>query len=173
MSIFDFRKPSSVTVIPETAAPLLDLFRLDAATAIAWSFPGGVSRHPVQSGREGIVDAVQIDPDVLQVTGVITDTPLAFDLLITEIHRASAMSDLLIKLRAQRRPMKILTSWTGALSSRWISSFTLTRNTASGGQIEVTMTIEKTQIVRTQIVPSLLDADVQLLGVSTVTVGEY
>lgn len=173
MSVFDFAKPSSVTIIPQTPAPLLDSFRFDAATAVARSHPGSVFRHPIQSGREGVTDAVRIDPDVLQITGVISDVPVAFAAIATPAGRAARMYDLLQKLRELRIALSVATSWTGLLTNRWISEFTASRNSATGAAIEITMTIEKLRIVRTQLVPQQLDADIALLGMATVAVGSF
>ena len=172
MAVFDFAKPSSVTVIPQTPTPLLDAFRFDAATAVARSHPGSVFRHPVQSGREGITDAVRIDPDVLSITGIITDTPVSF-ITFPAPNRAARMYDLLQKMRELRIALAVATSWTGLLSNRWISEFTATRSNTTGAAIEVTMTIEKLRIVRTMLVPSQLDADIALLGMATVSVSSF
>lgn len=173
MSVFDFAKPSSVTIIPQTPAPLLDAFRLDAATAVARSHPGSVFRHPIQSGREGITDAVRIDPDVLSITGIVSDIPLGLVAVATPEGRAARMYDLLQKMRELRIALQVATSWTGLLRDRWISEFTATRNSATGAAIEITMTIEKLRVVRTIMVPQQLDADIALLGMSTVAVGGF
>lgn len=162
-----FEGPSSVTIIPQGPTPLLDAFRLDAAFAVSWSHPGDVSRHPVQSGREGITDAVQIDPDALAITGIVTDFPVSLLAFTTPKNRAMRLADLLLKMRAQRRALQVITSWTGLLRNRWISEVTFTRSSATGAAIEVSMTIKKLRIVRTQLVSSQLDADIALVGMST------
>jgi hypothetical protein len=170
--LFDFAKPSSVTIIPQTPTPLLLSWRLDAATAVSRQHPGQVFRHPIQSGREGITDAVQIDPDVLQISGILTDLPISLGAFLTPPDRAARMYDLLITLRRQRQALSVITSWTGELRNRWISQFTATRGQTTGAAIEISMTVEKLRIVRTQLVPQQLDTDIQLLGMSTVSVGE-
>ena len=162
-----FEGPSSVTILPQGPVPLLDAFRLDGAFAVSWSHPGDVSRHPVQSGREGITDAVQIDPDALAITGIITDFPVSLLAFLTPKNRAMRMMDHMLKMRAQRSALMVITSWTGLLRNRWISDVTLTRSSATGAAIEVSMTIQKLRIVRTQLVPSQLDADLALVGMAT------
>jgi len=162
-----YEGPSSVTILPQGPNPLLDSFRLDAATAVSWNHPGSVSRHPVQSGREGITDAVRIDPDGIAVTGIITDFPVSLLAFTTPKNRAMRMANLLLTMRKQRRALSVITSWTGMLRNRWISSVTFTRSSGTGAAIEVSMTIEKLRIVRTQLVASQLDADIALVGMST------
>lgn len=173
MPVFDFQQTSSVTIIPQTPTPLLDSFRLDAATGVSRTFPGAVSRHGVQSGREGITDSVRVDPDTLAVTGLVSDLPLSLGAFIAAPGRAARMADLLEQLRAQRSALRVVTSWTGALDNRWISQFSLTRGATTGRAIEITMTIEKLRIVRTRLVSQQLDSDIQLLGTSTTEVGEF
>ncbi len=130
-------KPKSVTIIPTGPAALLGSFRLDAATGVTRSYPGSVSRHPLQSGMEGISDAVQIDPDMLSVTGILTDTPLSFLSVISIPGRAAKMVDLLTKIRESRQRLTVITSWTGMLTSRWVSSFDVARSTSTGGALEI------------------------------------
>ena len=161
----------SVTIIPTGPAALLGSFKIDATTSMSRSYPGSVSRHPLQSGLEGISDAVQIDPDVINIVGILTDTPLSFLNVITVPGRAAKMVDLLEKMRATRQRFAVLTSWTGMLSSRWVSSFDVSRSTSTGGALDISMTIEKLRVVSTMLVPAQLDADIASLGMSTVSVG--
>ncbi len=161
---------TSVTIIP-TLLPVLGSFRLDAARTVSRSHPGQVFRHAIQSGREGITDAVHIDPDVLSVSGIITDFPVELGAIATLPERAARMYDLLQKMRELRQPLTVITSWTGLLANRWISSFDVSRNQTTGKAIEISMTIDKLNIVSLIMAPQELDADIALLGMSTVSVG--
>ena len=160
----------SLTIIPQTPTPLLDAWRLDACTSVSVQHPGEVFRHPIEAGREGITDAVQIDPPSLAAAGILNDFPLGFEAIATAPDRAARMYDLLVKLRDQRKALTVITSWTGLLRDRWIKDFTVTKSSASGSSLEIAMTIEKLNIARLQLVPQQLDQDIQLLGMSTVAV---
>jgi hypothetical protein len=163
MSVF-----RSLTVIPQTPTPLLDAWRLDVVTSISIQYPGEVFRHPIEAGREGITDGVQIDPPAISVTGLLNDFPLAFEAIATAPDRAARMADLLEKLRAQRKALTIVSSLTGLLTDRWIKDFTVTKSSASGSSLEITMMIEKLNIARLQLVPQQLDQDIRLLGMAVV-----
>jgi hypothetical protein len=160
---------TSVTIIPQTPTPLLDAWRLDACTAISVQYPGEVFRHPIEAGREGITDAVQIDPPPILITGILNDFPLSFEAIVTAPDRAVRMADLLAKLREQRKPLTIVSSLTGMLTDRWITNFTVTKSSASGSSLEITMMIDKLNIARLQLVSQQLDQDIRLLGMSTVS----
>ena len=162
-------KITSVTIAP-ALLPALGAFRLDASKVVTRSHPGQVFRHPIQSGREGITDAVQIDPDTLSITGVITDLPVSLLAIGSPPGRAARMYSLLETMRDLRQPLNVITSWTGMLTDRWISSFEASRSETTGGAIELSLTIDKLNIVRTIMVPQQLDADIQLLGMATVSV---
>ena len=175
MPLYNYGAIRSITILPQTPTPLLDSWRLDAAVSVSRSHPGEVSRHPVQSGREGITDAVRIDPDTISVSGVITDTPIAFGAFLEGRERAARMYDLLQQLRDQRQALTVVGSWFPRLQNRWIKEFTATRTATTGRAIEISMTIEKLNIARTQLTSQQLDADIQLLGGvgPTTTVGEF
>lgn len=170
MSLLDLGRTVSVTIVPDTVAPILNAFRMDAALSVTQSNPGSVFRHPVQSGREGITDAVRIDPDVLTVTGIVSDIPTSLAAIASPPKRAARMYDLLVKMREQRIPLLVITSWTGVLANRWVSQIDATRSQTTGGAIELSLTIEKLRIVTTGLVPAQVDADVLLLGMQTVNV---
>ena len=118
---------------------------------------------------------MRVDPDTISVSGVITDTPIAFGAFLEGRDRAARMYDLLQKLRDQRQALTVVGSWFPRLQNRWIKDFTATRSATTGAAIEISMTIESLRIVRTQLVSQQLDADIQLLGGvgPTTTVGEY
>ena len=169
--LFEFGAIKGVTIIPQTTTPLLDSFSLDVTTTLSVNNPGRVSSHAIQSGRESTEDDFQLDPPVIQCAGKLSDTPLGFS-EFPQKGRARSMEDLLSRLRSARTPLKVVTSLTGSVDNRIIKDYTATLAPGSDS-IEISLVIHKVNIRRLGLVPSQVDADIQLLGIQTIEVGEF
>jgi hypothetical protein len=76
-------------------------------------------------------------------------------------------------IRAQQQPVTVVTSWAGVLTNRWPEVITGAHGAADGGSIRISINFVRFRFVRTQLVPSEIDSDVQLLSSQTVTQQQF
>lgn len=178
MAVVGQGRTQSVTVIPETASPLLDAFTFDLTSSMKISYPGKAFPHPVQNGVEGITDAVHLESPVFSVTGITANTPivplagfLPFSRPLTDATRMTTQLGLLLAIRELKVPVTVLCSWLPPLRSRWPEVVDAERNTESGTTIGVSVNFVRMRIVTTSLVPALQDSDIVALGSQTVEFG--
>ena len=168
----------SVTVIPQTATPLLDAFTFDAVTSMTEDHPGEVFSHPVQSGAEGITDAVYIASPTFSVTGISANTPIVPLLGFLpfsggiETDRMISAVELLLQIRSLRIPITVLCSWRRPMRNRWPVVIGLERNQESGNTIGITVNFVKFRIVQLGVVPQMMDGDILAIGQQTVELSQ-
>lgn len=168
----------SVTVIPQTATPLLDAFTFDAAIAQSESHPGEVFTHPLQSGDEGISDGVYIGSPEFSVTGLSANTtaePLLGFLPFSgglERDRAISAVDLLLQIRALKIPVTVLCSWRAPMRNRWPRIVDLDRNQESGNTIGVSVQFSKMRIVQLGVAAQQQDSDILAIGQQVVELSQ-
>lgn len=159
--------------------PLFDSFTFDLVSSMRVSYPGRVFAHPVQTGVEGITDAVILDPPTMSVSGVTANTPIIsptgvepLSLISTATgDRMITLLDLLLRIREAKVPVGVLMSWRAPLWNRWPVVVDAERNTDSGSTIPITVNFEKIRRVTSQLVPSMQDADIVALGQQSVEYG--
>lgn len=154
--------------------PALPVFAWDAVTSVSLTSGGVVTTHPVEDSSTPITDFVRTEPEELSVSGVLSDTPLStslsvFNAIRGDVPRPAAQDlaitayELLVKIRAERRRIMILGSWF-FMTSAWCPSVTASRSSGEGAGINVTATFRRIRVVRPQLVPASVDADLQAAG---------
>lgn len=170
MSTLGPGRRKSITVIPQTPTPLLDAFSFDAVISASESNPGEAFQHPVQSGAEGITDAVYLGSPTFSVTGISANTPI--EPLFGGLPLSGALNpdrmvsavELLLQIRALRIPVTVLCSWRRPMRNRWPVIVDLERNQSSGNTIGVSVNFVKFRIVQLGVVPQMQDSDVLAIG---------
>jgi hypothetical protein len=165
-------------VIPQTATPLVDAFTFDVVESMRISYPGQVFRHAIQNGVEGIVDAVQLDPPVVSITGLLGNMPIIsptgsqpLALLNPLGDRMTTLLELLLFIRALKIPVRLVCSWLRPLTDRWPSVVDAERTSTSGNTMGVTVNFDKTRIVNSLTIPVQQDSDLVALGEQVVEYG--
>jgi hypothetical protein len=171
----------SVTVIPQTTTPLLDAFSFDLTESVQITYPGSAFRHPLQTGDEGITDAVHLDAPDLQVEGITANTPitslaglLPFSLgpvAFADGDRMTSMLELILAIREAKVPVTVLCSWLRPLYDRWPETINASRGKDDGNTIRVSVRFVRMRMVTTQLIAAVQDSDIVALGQQTVEFG--
>lgn len=180
----------SVTVIPQTDSPLLDAFTFDLTENVQITYPGSAFRHPLQNGNEGITDAVHLDSPELQVSGVLSDTPITpiagipgplqialglggFGASVQPgtPGRKTSLLELLLRIREAKVPVTVLCSWLPPLRNRWPETVDAARGKEQGNSLTVSVRFPRMRIVTTGVIPALQDSDIVALSQQTVDIG--
>ena len=167
----------SVTLVPQTATPLLDAFTFDLTRSMKVTYPGRLTEHPAQSGGS-INDFYIVDPPVVQVSGIVANTPvttLAGNLpaFAAQVNgdRMATLRDLLVQLHNLGTLLTVLSSWNPPLYNYIAEVVDTSRDAASGNTIPITVNFKDFRIVESLVVPAVQDSDILALGQSTVEFG--
>lgn len=167
-------------MIPITRTPLLDAFRFDLTRSMSINYSGTSTPHPTQTGAEGPVDQIIIDPPSVSVTGVTANTPVTplaglsdFFIQALELNseRMISLTELIVAMHQQKILCVVLCSWHRPLYNRWPGVVDLSRDQNSGNTINKTVTFNKIRQVQTGVVPALQDSDILALAQSRVEFG--
>jgi hypothetical protein len=115
---------------------------LDAVTGRVFSSRASVTRHPIESGAD-VTDHVIDEPDTIELTGVITNTPA--NIFNTLASTATRAEDYWEELLAARRAKKLLTVVSGpfVLENMILTSLTRTDDAQSGDSVGLQLRAEK------------------------------
>lgn len=150
-------------IIPMDPAGLLDYVQLDVTTSINFRFGVSVSRSSVEQDLS-YGDHSVINPDEISVSGVLTNTPIAFMAGVRPIANEARQN--LQKLRGmitRRQPVFVLTSRIVALDML-PTSLDVPVSPEDGDSITINMSFEKLKIVRLAYVTSVIDIDAIIFG---------
>jgi hypothetical protein len=132
----------------------------------------------VQSGAEGITDAVYIGSPTFSVTGLSANTPIVPLLGFLpfsggiEADRMISAVELLLQIRSLRIPITVLSSWRKPMKNRWPVVVGLERNQESGNTIGVSVNFVKFRIVQLGVIPQQQDSDILAIGQQTVELSQ-
>lgn len=183
MSLTNFLRPRSVTILPKapnpgtlkayailsTTLPYKEKFQLDATTSQRHTGEMTATQNPVEYGFT-VTNHVRRLPDVLEVTGILTDTPIGLGIFNVKETFAGIYRNLsqqnynkLDSLRLKREPVFVATS-IRVYNSMLITSLSTTKQSGSGNALEVTIRLQEIMIRTPLYVPPILDLDGALLG---------
>lgn len=170
-TLLGFGRRLTVTVIPEIPGGAALAWAFDCVQSMTETLPGQAFRHRLQNGQEGIIDGTRLEPPEFQVEGIVTDTPVRF--LLPAVHPgAVALYEQIKAVRAQQVPVTVVSSLTGALSSRWPEVITGSHGADTGASIRISINFVHFRLVSTILIPAQVDSDVLLLGASTTTISQ-
>jgi hypothetical protein len=171
-SLLSLRRLRTVTIIPEVPGGLALAWSFDSVQEMTESNPGQAWRHPLQNGQEGITDGTRLEPPEFQVDGLVVDTPIR-SLLPVPHPGAATLYEAIKKIREQQIPVTVITSWAGALSTRWPEVITGSHGAADGGSIRISINFVRFRLVSVLLAPTLIDSDMALLGIQTITAQQF
>jgi len=173
-------RPRSVTILPRgqafnvieaiavlsTAVPMPNKFQLDVTRTQRHQRTLTSMEHPVEFGVD-ITDHTKRDHDVLEVDGVISDTPLALFGVLGALgvirNHAHNEARKLNEFFERREPVFVATS-IRVYESMLIEALEFGRASDTGKAIEVRMRLREVRILSPQLVPELEDLDALLYG---------
>lgn len=152
-----------------TDAPDPDKWKADAALSQSHKGALDITDHPVETGFR-ITDHSRRLPDVIQFTGVVSDTPttplgafLALEQTLFFKSRAHAEFQKFLEFFKEREPLFVATSLR-VIPCMLIKEWEVTRDNESGAAIEVSVLLREIQIRDEVRAGALLDDDALFLG---------
>lgn len=159
------RAGSAIAIVP-AGVPLGNRFKFDAVTQQQHNRSIESTSHPVEAGLD-VTDHSRRNLDALNVSGVITDTPLdptgllgAFGVLRQRAHEQLRQLD---NFFVKREPVFVATS-TRVYEAMLIKSLDWSKSVGIGNAIAVTMMLEEVRIVSPIQIPTIDDLDGLLFG---------
>lgn len=184
-SLLSIDRVRTVIVIPNTPTGASEAWQFDCVMSMTETNSGQAYRHPLQNGQEGITDATRLEPPEFQVEGITTDTPVRFlsprlrSVVGGALDRhpgAVALYEQIKRIRERQIPCTLITSWAGeagVLTNRWPEVITGSRSAGGGAAINISINFVRFRLVKTRLIPSEVDSDVQLLGSQEVGLTQF
>jgi len=137
----------NTTQIDETSAFLIEV---DAYLSETHNFASKIAEHPVESGRV-VSDHIILLPPVVNITGIITDTPLlkwnqTTGLLTPQEGRSLEKVKQLLEMREARQLFSISTSL-GVYNDYFFVSFDIPFDVRDGYSAKFSATLKKLELV--------------------------
>lgn len=135
---------------------------LDASLSETHSMSAEPTNHPVEAGFE-ITDHIRKKPDSIQITGVVTDTPLVYlaslqtpsplanDHLTPVTYRADLAYAELQRIMNEGETVEVVTSLR-SYENMALTSLSVTRDAASGNVLNVSMDLREIIVARSETV---------------------
>lgn len=161
--------PSSVLLIPLTPAPLVGPFlRFDITYEQSTELVGQAIRHPKESVLAPLTDDVLLEPAIVMISAAFTDHPLSY--IPGLPGRAATLYEALRELR-RSKIMCVLVTSDDIIAPVVIETLSQRRTPETGDGVEFTVRFSEINIGELQLVPAVVDAEVQALGKQTVEIG--
>lgn len=151
-----------------TPSPVPDKFFTDVTTNQSHDLKWVMTKSPIENGST-ITDHVRKVPDVLSITGIISDTPL-FPPSPIVANRAQREFQKLLSFAEAREPVFVATSLK-IYPNMIITSIGASRDADSGGAIPVSIMMEEIQISSARTTQKLIDEAAAAAGALPVTNG--
>lgn len=176
-------RPRSVTILPKapkpdtlkayaivsTELPFKEKFQLDTTTSQRHTREMISTQNPVEAGFT-VTNHVRRTNDIIEITGILTDTPIGLALLNVKETFAGIYKNLALQnykklddLFLKKEPVYVATSFR-TYDSMLIKSLSITKQTGTGYALEVSIRLEEIMIRSPLSVPAILDLDGLLLG---------
>ena len=151
-----------------TPLPTPDKVRFDVTDRQRPTFEWDTTENPIQDGST-ITDHVRKLPEILEVEGIITDTPL-FPPIPIQLNRAHREWLKLFEIAEAREPVFVATSLK-VYPSMIIRRLSPAREVGTGGAIAVSMTLKEIRISRQLVEIPLIDPTAAATGANAATDG--
>jgi len=159
-------KRCTVSLIPTRPTPLIPtgVLTFDGTTQRARQVSGQAIDHPKESGEDGLVDDIQYDQEVLQMTAHFTDHPLYYGTGFAGYSgRAADLTEALFALQRAKVTMFVLIP-DKIFTSMIIEQLGDSRTVETGSDKDLDIRFKHIEIGDLTLVPALVDAQTQALG---------
>jgi hypothetical protein len=154
-------------IFGEKAKARIGIAELDASLSETHSMSAEVTNHPVEEGSE-ISDHIRKQPDSIQISGVVSNTPLVYlasiqapSPLMNDLTPVSDRAELayaeLQRIMSQGETVEVVTSLR-TYENMALTSLSITRDAASGNVLNASMDLREVIIVKSKVVAAPVPA---------------
>jgi hypothetical protein len=123
--------------------------KLDATIATGLSFPSTVTEHAIEDGST-IADHVRNNPDVVTVTGFVTNTPAVLAGVGADDGLARGALDSLLEMRDNKEIVQIVTD-VKLFTDMMMTSLDVPRDAANANSLNFTAVFQEVRKVATEV----------------------
>jgi hypothetical protein len=154
-------------IFGEKTKARIGVVELDASLSETHSMSAEVTNHPLEEGSE-ISDHIRKQPDSIQITGVVSNTPLVYlaniqapSPLVNDLTPVSDRAELayveLQRIMSQGETVEVVTSLR-TYENMALTSLSITRDAASGNVLNASMDLREVIIAKSEVVSAPVPA---------------